>query len=46
MDLGVEQGDQDPGGEGQIIINVVRTSLVLLLKYFQNNLFALMRELR
>ncbi|KAJ6738455.1 P-LOOP CONTAINING NUCLEOSIDE TRIPHOSPHATE HYDROLASES SUPERFAMILY PROTEIN [Salix koriyanagi] len=23
MDLAVEQGDQDPGGEGQIIINVV-----------------------
>jgi hypothetical protein len=34
MDLAVEQGDQNLGGEGQIIINVVRTSLVLLLKYF------------
>jgi hypothetical protein len=34
MDLAVEQGDQNLRGEGQIIINVVRTSLVLLLKYF------------
>ena len=34
MDLAVEQGDQNLGGEGHMIINVVRTSLVLLLKYF------------